>query len=74
MDPIVITVLLAFGVIIVACTLLGIGFLITGKARIIRGACGMDPNKARDERCGREISCEICKKTEEKKEKEPEDE
>ncbi len=74
MDPIVTTILLAFGVIIVACALLGIGFLLTGKARIIRGACGMDPEKARDERCGRDISCEICKKTEKQKENEPEDE
>ena len=62
MGPMITTILLAFGVVVLALALLGIGWLISGKVRIIRGACGMDPNKIRDERCGRKISCEICKK------------
>jgi hypothetical protein len=70
MGPMITTILLAFGVVILALALLGIGWLITGKVRIIRGACGMDPNKVRDERCGRKISCEICKKPTDIKDKE----
>jgi len=67
MSTFLITLILAFGVVILALSLLGIGWLITGKSRIIRGACGMDPNRVKDERCGtKDISCEICKKPVEK--------
>jgi len=63
MSPFITTILLAFGVVAVALALLGIGWLITGKSRIIQGACGMDPNRVRDKRCGTDsISCELCKK------------
>ena len=63
MSPFITTVILAFGVVALALALLGIGWLITGKSRIIQGACGMDPDRARDKRCGTDkISCELCKK------------
>lgn len=62
MSTLAITILLAFAVVAIALVFLGIGWLLTGKPRIIRGACGMDPNKVRDERCGSDISCEVCKK------------
>ncbi len=63
MSPLITTIIVAFAFVLIALTLLGIGWLMTGKSRIIRGACGMDPNKIRDERCGtKDISCEICKK------------
>jgi len=66
MSPFLTTLIMAFGIVILALSLLGIGWLLTGKSRIIRGACGMDPNKIRDERCGtNKISCELCKKTNE---------
>jgi len=63
MSPLITTILLAFGVVALALALLGIGWLLTGKSRIIQGACGMDPKKVRDKRCGTDtISCELCKK------------
>lgn len=66
MSPFITTILLAFGVVVLALALLGIGWLLTGKSRIIQGACGMDPNKIRDKRCGTDkISCELCKKPQE---------
>jgi len=63
MSPFITTVILAFGFVALALALLGIGWLITGKSRMIHGACGMDPNKVRDKRCGtNKISCGLCKK------------
>lgn len=63
MSTFMITLILAFGVVVLALTLLGIGWLITGKSRMIQGACGMDPDRVRDKRCGtKDISCELCKK------------
>ncbi|MCB1149517.1 MAG: hypothetical protein KDK48_05065 [Chlamydiia bacterium] len=61
MSGIVTTILLATGVLLVALLFFAIGWLITGKNRIIRGACGMDPNKVRDKRCGtKDIKCDLC--------------
>jgi len=62
------TIIVASCVVFLAIILLGIGALITGKNRIVRGACGMDPEKARDQRCGEgENTCEICRPTPKKK-------
>ena len=45
-----------------ALALIGIGYLITGKSRILPGACGRVPQKKRDKGCGgNEMTCDLCK-------------
>ena len=56
------TLIIAFVLILLAILGLAIGVLLTGKPKIIRGACGMDPNKLRDEKCGKNIHCDLCDK------------
>lgn len=69
MDNLIVTILFAFAAVGTALALLGVGWLLTGKNRIVRGACGMDPKKAQDKRCGSDdIQCELCR-PEKKKEK-----
>jgi len=58
----IITLILVSG----AIALLAIGWLVTGRSRIVRGSCGLDPNKLRDEECGH---CDLCGGSE----KEPEE-
>ncbi|GAB4228077.1 MAG: hypothetical protein Tsb0021_05250 [Chlamydiales bacterium] len=54
--------LLSGSVVLIAIFLLTIGLFLSGKVRIVRGACGMDPYKLRDRQCGTsEIFCELCK-------------
>ena len=57
----VFTLLAAFVLLIVASALLGVGYLITGKTRL-KGSCGMDPNKRRSGKCGKDIACPTCGK------------
>ena len=44
----------------VALALIGIGWFITGKQRIRRGACGSDPTKRRNHSCETKRSCSLC--------------
>jgi hypothetical protein len=69
MSIILITLAVAFIVILVALALLAIGWLVTGKSKIRPGACGRDPNQFKENQdCGNTgPSCYICKKPEEKK-------
>lgn len=56
--------------VLLAVSLMGIGWLLTGKVRIIKGACGMDPKKLRDKQCGtKDIHCDLCKPGKEDNEK-----
>jgi hypothetical protein len=52
------TLIIAFVIIVLAIASLAIGWLITGKTRLQKGACGRDPTKKQDESC--QSICEIC--------------
>jgi hypothetical protein len=67
MSELLVTLALAFGVVVVALAMLGISWLITGKSKLRPGACGRDPNKKRDDECGTEADCQLCKKDDKKK-------
>lgn len=68
MSSLLLTLGIAFVVVMVALALLGISWLLTGKLKIRPGACGRDPTKNKDdENCGTGVNCQLCKKTEEKK-------
>jgi hypothetical protein len=68
MPTLLVTLAIAFIVIVVAILLLGIGWLLTGKSKI-RGTCGQNPTKMRNEvdHCGTDSYCQVCKKPEDKK-------
>ncbi|TXI41916.1 MAG: hypothetical protein E6Q59_01470 [Nitrosomonas sp.] len=53
------TLILAAIVVVLAILLMAIGWLITGKNRVVRG-CGTDPTKSRDDECGTKSSCSLC--------------
>jgi len=55
------TLIAASAVVLCAMALLALGWLLTGKVRIVRGACGMDPHKLRKKKCGTpEFHCDLC--------------
>jgi len=62
MNSLLLTVAIAFFVVIIAIALLGVGWLLTGKSKMQPGACGRDPNKQRKEKegCGTTVSCQLC--------------
>lgn len=66
MTPLIITVIIAFFVVLIAIVLLAVGLLITGKSKIRRGACGSLPPTNPKETCPdnkeNNISCGLCKK------------
>ncbi|MCE5317274.1 MAG: hypothetical protein LLG04_07920 [Parachlamydia sp.] len=64
MSTLMLTLVLAFVIVIIALALLAIGWLFTGKSRIQPGACGRAPHKKRSEEegCGTSASCSICEK------------
>lgn len=78
MSTLFITLIIAFVLVVLAIASLSVGWLFSGKSRIVRGACGMDPNKVKQKGCGTEIKCELCeddkeesvKKNDKKEEKE----
>jgi hypothetical protein len=55
-----VTLVIAFVVIVIAIACLAIGWLITGKTKIERGACGRDPYQKRDDSCESTQSCDLC--------------
>jgi hypothetical protein len=54
------TLVIAFVIIVIAIACLAIGWLITGKTRIERGACGRNPTTKKDESCDITKSCDLC--------------
>lgn len=64
MSTLMLTLVLAFAIVIIALALLAIGWLFTGKSRIQPGACGRAPHQKRgkEEECGKSTSCSICDK------------
>lgn len=68
MSTFIITLLVAFVATVCAITLLAIGWLISGRSRVVRGGCGMDPKKLRDGQCGDARSCALCDREQTKQE------
>lgn len=60
MSTLMITLLVAFLATVFAITCLAIGWLLSGRSRIVRGSCGMAPKQKRDEECGKEQHCSLC--------------
>lgn len=63
MSTLMITLLVAFIATVFAITCLAIGWLISGRSRIVRGSCGMDPHRRRDTHCGKDMQCSLCEPT-----------
>ena len=59
-DNLFLTLVIAFVLIVLAIASLAIGWLITGRTKIERGACGRDPHRKRDEECGTSLKCDLC--------------
>lgn len=59
MPNLFLTLMIAFIVIVIAIACLAIGWLITGKTKIERGACGRDPTQKR-ESCDTKFTCDLC--------------
>lgn len=70
MDTLLLTLLMAFAIVIIAIALLALSWLFTGKSSLRPGACGRDPTKKRtnEEGCGTKTSCQLCEHPEKKKE------
>lgn len=66
MSNLFLTLVIAFVVIVIAIACLAIGWLITGKTKIERGACGRNPHQKRSEACGPAVSCDLCSNPTEK--------
>lgn len=61
MSTFLLTLAIAIIVVILAVAALALSWLITGKSTIVRGACGMDPNRIKDARCGtKKLHCGLC--------------
>lgn len=68
MSTLLLTLGLAFVIVVIAICCLAISWLIKGKSSLRPGACGRDPNKNRDEECDSEkSSCHLCKRPDEEK-------
>ena len=68
MSTTLLTLGIAFVVIVIALALLGVSWLFTGRSKLRPGACGRNPHEDRDngDNCGTKISCYLCKKPKEK--------
>lgn len=68
MSTLMLTLIIAFIIVMIAIGSLAIGWLIRGKSTIRPGACGRDPTKKQETDCGPESNsnCHLCKKPEEK--------
>lgn len=60
MSTLMITLLVAFIATVLAITCLAIGWLLSGRSRIVRGSCGMNPQRRQDSSCGKNVHCGIC--------------
>ena len=66
MSSILLTIAIAFIVVLLAIGLLAIGWLTTGKSILKSGACGRNPTK-KDENCSENnASCGLCQKKDKK--------
>lgn len=58
MSNLFLTLVIAFVIIVLALASLAIGWLITGKTKLERGACGKNPAQKKDEACN--SICSLC--------------
>ena len=58
-----VTLAITFVIVLIALLFLGIGWLLSGKARIVRGDCGMNPEQRRKASCDGKIQCDLCNRT-----------
>jgi hypothetical protein len=68
MSGLVVTIIITVILVLLAVAGLSIGLILTGKSRLDRGACGRIPQKKRDDHCGQDIVCPLCKPAPKKKE------
>lgn len=71
MSTLLLTLAIAFVIVVLAIGLMAIGWLITGRSRLQPGACGRDPNKKRSDKegCGTSANCQLCEKNDETEKK-----
>lgn len=70
MSTLLLTIILAFVVVVIAICGLAIGWLLKGKSNIQAGACGRDPTKKQnDKSCGTKSTCSLCEDKETKTKK-----
>ncbi|MBA3815687.1 MAG: hypothetical protein H0X29_04045 [Parachlamydiaceae bacterium] len=70
MSTLLLTLGLAFIIVIIAIACLSLSWLVKGKSSLRPGACGRDPNKKRDIECDAEkTNCHLCKRPDEKEKK-----
>lgn len=71
MSTLILTLSIAFVIVLIAVAALAIGWLLTGKSILRAGACGRDPTKKRDDKsCGPQASCTLCEKPKSKNDNE----
>ena len=73
MSSLLLTLGIAFFIVVLSVALLGLSWLIKGKSSIRPGTCGRDPTKNRDRDCETTSSCSLCHHDEEKPKKRDDD-
>lgn len=70
MSTVLVTLAIAFVVVLLAVGLLGLSWLLKGRSTLRPGSCGRDPTKKQDdEECGTDTTCSVCKPCDKKKDK-----
>lgn len=67
MSTLLLTLTIAFVIVMLALAGLAIGWLLTGKSIIRPGACGRDPTKKRDDKSCGTNTCSLCEKQDDDK-------
>jgi len=62
----VLTLSIAFVLFLIAIAFLAVGWLLTGKVKLRPGSCGRNPHMKQSDTCGKEGSCALCEKKEDK--------
>ncbi len=62
MNSFLLTLLLAFFLIVFAIAALAIGWIIKGKNKVHLGMCGRDPHAKKKDECGKNTSCGLCER------------
>jgi len=62
MSSFAVTLIITIVLVGLAIAGLAIGLILTGKSKLRRGSCGLDPTKLRDNECDKEKSCNVCSK------------
>lgn len=62
MSTFLLTLAIAFIVVVIAIAFLAFGWLVTGKSKIRPGSCGRDPTKKRDDEDCSKSACNLCER------------